>query len=276
MVQSAGSNLTLDGNKILANTSLYGTIGGGLYLDGYTIKVRNNVVAQNRAQASTGDGAGIWVKPRTRLDLVNNTVTQNAAGANGGGVRIVLDGTSEIVNACNNILFGNTATGNGDDAYISGTGSRKEFVNNNASGVAGFWDLFTGNLDLAPAFADTANGDYHLTAISPCVNAGTNTAPQLPTTDLDGDPRIAGGRVDMGAYEFSNSDYHPADVNANWVLEAAEFTTYSNAWRNGQVWGATSNSIPTDYTTRAGYLLQSGGTYHNDGAARPLRWKAGP
>jgi hypothetical protein len=148
-------------------------------------------------------------------------------------------------------------------------------VNNNASGLYGTWDIFTGNIDMAPAFADAANGDYHLTAGSLCVNAGTNTAPALPATDLDGDPRIAGGRVDMGAYEFFNTDVHPADVNANWVLEAAEFTTYSDAWRNDQPWGASSNSIPADYVTRAGYLKQSGGIYHNDGAARPLRWKPG-
>lgn len=264
---------TLDGNKVMANTNLLGT-GGGLYLDCYTIKVRNNFIAQNREQA--GDGAGIWVKPRTRLDLVNNTVTKNYTVANGGGVRIALDGTTEIVNVYNNILFGNTAMGSGDDIYISGTGTRKAFVNNDASGLAGFWDLFVGNLDLAPAFADSANGDYHLSAVSPCVNAGTNTAPELPATDMDGDPRIAGGRVDMGAFEFSNTDCHPADVNANWILETSEFITYSNAWRSGQLWSAASNSIPTDYATRAGFLKESGGVYHNDGSARPLRWKPGP
>jgi parallel beta-helix repeat protein len=271
----ASSSMSLDGNRVSGNTSLNGP-GGGFYLDGYTIKVRNNVVVKNGSRTSTGDGAGIWVKPRTRLDLVNNTITENDAVARGGGLRVVLDGVTEIVNAYNNVIFGNTAASDGDDVCISGTGSRKEFVNNNASGLSGIWDLFTGNMDLAPAFADAANGDYHLTAGSPCVNAGTNGAPQLPATDLDGDPRIADGRVDMGAYEFFNTDYHPADVNVNWILEAGEFTTYSNAWRNGELWGTGSNSIPTDFVTRAGYLKQSGGIYHNDGAARPMRWKPGP
>jgi hypothetical protein len=187
-----------------------------------------------------------------------------------------VDGVTETLQVYNNIIWGNTAGSNGADVHLAGTGQRKEFVNNDASGLFGIWDLFTGNMDMAPVFADAANGDYHLTAGSPCVNAGTNSAPQLPATDLDGDPRIAGGRVDMGAYEFSNTDYHPADVNMNWIVEAGEFTTYSNAWRSGQPWGTSSNSIPTDYVTRAGYLMQSGGIYHNDGAARPLRWKPGP
>ncbi|MCX6876445.1 MAG: right-handed parallel beta-helix repeat-containing protein [Verrucomicrobia bacterium] len=271
----ATSSMSIDGNRVSGNTNLNGA-GGGFLLDGYTIEVLNNVVVQNRSLTSTGDGAGMWVKPRTRLDLVNNTFTENDAVAKGGGLRIVLDGTTELVNAYNNILFGNVAGLDGDDVCLTGTGSRKEFVNNNASGTSGIWDLSAGNINVSPAFADAVNGDYHLTSSSPCVNAGKNDAPQLPTTDFDGDLRIAGGTVDMGAYEFANTAYHPADANSNWILEAGEVTAYLEAWRNGQTWGTGPNPIPTDYVTRAGFLKESGGVYHNDGAGRPQCWKPGP
>jgi len=36
---------------------------------------------------------------------------------------------------------------------------------------------------------------------SPCINVGNN-AYVVGSTDLDGRPRIVGGMVDMGAYEF--------------------------------------------------------------------------
>ena len=58
----------------------------------------------------------------------------------------------------------------------------------------------TGNITTAPRFADRAGGDGHLQADSPCINAGDNTAVS-GETDLDGNPRIFGGIVDIGAYE---------------------------------------------------------------------------
>ena len=46
------------------------------------------------------------------------------------------------------------------------------------------------------------DGDYHLSASSPCIDAG-DPASTL-TEDIEGKPRPwpAGGRVDMGAYEY--------------------------------------------------------------------------
>jgi hypothetical protein len=50
-------------------------------------------------------------------------------------------------------------------------------------------------------FVDATANDFRLQATSPCINSGNNAFSVLGT-DLDGNGRIAGGTVDMGAYEF--------------------------------------------------------------------------
>jgi hypothetical protein len=44
------------------------------------------------------------------------------------------------------------------------------------------------------------NGDYHLTADSPCIDTGTSEG--APSDDIDGDTRPQGQGYDMGADEF--------------------------------------------------------------------------
>ena len=55
-----------------------------------------------------------------------------------------------------------------------------------------------GNIDFNPLFFGIE--DYHLTANSPCINAGTPGG--APDHDIEGIPRPQGADYDMGAYEF--------------------------------------------------------------------------
>ena len=61
-----------------------------------------------------------------------------------------------------------------------------------------------GNIDQNPLFAGGDPFSYELTWNSPCIDAGTGdtTGLHLPQTDLAGNPRITGGRIDIGAYEW--------------------------------------------------------------------------
>ncbi|NIP25272.1 MAG: DUF3466 family protein [Phycisphaerae bacterium] len=92
----------------------------------------------------------------------------------------------------------------------------------------------TGNIDEDPCFVEPGywdandvwvNGDYHLLPGSPCLDTGDPDYLAEPNeTDLDGRPRVIGGRIDMGAYEtpiFAEARILPRTVNiaskGNWI-----------------------------------------------------------
>jgi hypothetical protein len=126
--------------------------------------------------------------------------------------------SSGTINCYNNVIWGNTAnTSSADINLYIGTNTANGY-NNNYSDMPGSWANGGGNINVDPRFVDPGywddngtpgdptddiwiNGDYHLRSNSPCIDKGTASAPELPATDCDGDPRIINGAPDMGADE---------------------------------------------------------------------------
>lgn len=176
-----------------------GAWGGGIACrSGSTPTIVNCIIVGNTAD----DGGGIHADAGSAPTITNNTIVGNTA-TNGGG--IYADGGINVPTITNNIIASNTAT-TGGGIYAGNTSPIFDYndvwsnTGGNYAGCAGG----TNALDLNPEFV--GGGDYHLDSSvpSPCIDAGDNGAPSLPTTDFDGEPRIypAGGTVDMGADEY--------------------------------------------------------------------------
>jgi len=271
---SPGNTATVSMNTFLQNNA---TSGGGIYATGQTINLIDNLVLSNSQTSSSSQGAGIWVDATSNLFMINNTVSGNTAVGSGGGAAFEVTGTVELLNVYNNIIWGNTAIGNGGDVWLGGTGQMKVFDYNDVDSIYGVWDIAQNDIDLSPHFFNPIAGDYHTQRTSPCKGAGSISAPSLPATDLDGNPRVLSGLVDMGCYEFTTSVTHPADTNGVFFITPAEYSAYAAAWQNGLTWtngpNPGPNPIPANYVTRAGYLMTNGGSYTNDGSAMPVNWK---
>ena len=237
-----GSSLTIADNIITEN-SVGWYYGGGIYCSGGSPKIVRNTITKNQAwmggggiacyygcnatitdniirENSGGDGGGIRCYYSSPL-IVNNTITRNHAYWNGGGILSYRNSNPTITN---DIITKNSA-GWGQGGILCWNASANIAYTN-------VWDNAhpdyfgcspgIGCISEDPLYVDPANDDYHLQAASPCIDAGTNNAPGLPETDFDGNPRIANGIVDMGAYEYAAENTPPGE---NVVVSDAETGT---------------------------------------------------
>ncbi|OAD20687.1 Na-Ca exchanger/integrin-beta4 domain protein [Candidatus Thiomargarita nelsonii] len=125
--------------------------------------------------------------------------------------------------------------------------------------------------NINPLFVDAGNSDYHLQAGSPCIEAGNNAAPSIPTTDKDGNPRIVNTLVDIGAYEdqLSANSYLQFSA-ASYTVNETSVTVTITVTRTGGSSGAVSADYATsDDTATAGsdYTAASGTRNWADGDA---------
>jgi hypothetical protein len=267
---SSANAINFNKNVIMSNYAA--SSGGGIYVSLVNIiHFINNIIVNNNASY---DG-GLHIRLSSEFNFINNTVTGNKASSSSSidGIYIGVSEHQAKIYIANNIIWGND---DGGDIYL--TGGIVELYTNNYKGIAGSFKTSIGNIDQDPSFVAPEEGDYHLSLGSPCINSGYNEASNLPATDKDGNSRIINDFVDMGAYELTDSfsfDPHPADSNNNWTIEDNEFNNYNSAWKQGNTWTNGPNPIPLDFVSRAGFLKESGGTYHNVGGKQPDCWMPG-
>jgi hypothetical protein len=175
--------------QILSNSGGFGA--GGIDCGGASPRIINCVIAGNGGETVGGISGGFG-SPY----ILNSTIYGNGGRFTGG---VSLGNSTSTTTITNSIIWGNMA-GSGSTPQINpGSGTVVlTYSNVDQEGFAGS----NNNIRLSPNFVNEALWDLRLVPSSPCIDAGTNSAAELPPVDLAGKPRSSGGAVDMGAYEY--------------------------------------------------------------------------
>jgi hypothetical protein len=166
----------------------------GIYHSNRGGHIWNNIVYR-----IVGYGIHLWHFPYG-VTIANNLVFQSLSGG-------ILIGSDDIVAdeflVTNNIVFDNPGYGIRE---IGRTGVHNRFLNNLVYRNGSNWRLLTGTqsgtVTADPKFVNyqaSGNGDYHLAATSPAIDAGTSEG--APPDDFEGTPRPQGAGWTIGPYE---------------------------------------------------------------------------
>jgi len=217
-ILASGARLTLSLCDLVANRAWR---GGAVYIEGGELHLFHCRVTDNHA---VGEGGAVFDAMGT-LEAYDCLFALNEAGNDGGAIfsdlcALRLMGCSFGANVSasrggavyeyvgveatvgNSIFWGNTdMSGEGESSQIFVNPSN--LLDIDYSCVQGWTGAFggEGNTGEDPLCVDLPAGDMHLGPDSPCIDRGSNelVGTQL---DLDGNPRILNGTVDMGCYEF--------------------------------------------------------------------------
>jgi hypothetical protein len=216
-------------NLIAANGANF---GGGIHLwdtdaehGGIPVVTNNTVVGNN--------GTGItWMT--TYPVLQNNLVAYNSRGLEQG------DAQSPPTALRNNCVYGN-------ELWEKDT---------NYNGLADQTGI-DGNISTDPLMANYRAGNFHLQTGSPCIDAGYSAAIGSGWTDIDGQARIIGSGVDIGADE-SDGTVSAAPTPIYYVK------TSGNDAQNGLSWATAKKTLAAaigaaQYT--GGEIWVASGTY---------------
>jgi len=229
-------NLYLYDNEFYGNVS--GSSAGGFYGNFYSqeisnVNIINNIFAQNVSLSGYLESGAASILGAEKVNIINNTITMNYSGEGSGALVLEIPYQQDnVINIYNNIVIANDIIEGSDILVITEPypvpttpptgfpgpvtvdyGTVNLFNNDysvfeaektfgcDVSQVTCVLEINEGNniLDL-PLFVNPEAADFSLLPDSPCIDAGDPDAPDVPDTDIYGNPRVP--PPDMGAVEF--------------------------------------------------------------------------
>jgi len=171
----------------------------GVYLSSFqdhlAARLLDNLIV-GQMGAGVGFGA-VYLDASFAQGAIDATIVDNTIAGNQTGISAFPENQGSVLSGvvADNIVSGNSVLG----VDIEGTSlaNRNNLVFANG---ANHFSPGPGTTAEDPRFV--GNGDYHLQPGSPAIDAGDDGAvPGDLARDLDGNPRIHGSHVDLGAYE---------------------------------------------------------------------------
>ncbi len=197
---------TIQNCRIFENIS---SSGGGVYCR-YGGLVENSIISNNFAKDYAGGGVTCNGGTVQNCTIIGNTASNFAGGIN------CYDG---VVQNCT--IIGNSASNGIGGVYCAQGGTVLNSVlwdnsvsnyfspdsTNHYNCIENWTNFGNGIITNKPQFISDSN--FRLQNTSPCKNSGTNDQYVFETFDLDGNSRIMGVTVDMGAYEYIEAFQYP-------------------------------------------------------------------
>ncbi len=187
-----GGVLEMYESVVSGNAGGHATYGGGIFNEG-RLRMRNCLVFSNTClRADSADGIVLAAGTGTFL---------NCTFANNGKIGLGYGGGVAALTNC--IIWGHSI------ADLTNFPKNVAGVLNNVAystfAIPATMQGVNGCLNQSPLFVNAAANDYRLqeTPCSPCINKGENQPWMANATDLDHAPRVQGGTVDMGAFEYT-------------------------------------------------------------------------
>ena len=235
-IYSYNSNPTIEGCRFFNNS---GSLGAAIFISTYnaaatTPKITSCEFRGNSATSAGGAIASEFSNPQ----IVNCLFSGNYAPNDGGGLNFN-GGSAQLVNCTiagnykigvssfncnlsikNSVLWHNeSVSGTTEQKQLyapSGTVSIQNSAVQSLTTYVGNGNISSNPLFLAPLTTTTAttNGDWHVVACSPLINAGNSSALTNVTVDLDGSPRVVNA-IDIGALEFQSASAPVLAVTQN-------------------------------------------------------------